>query len=89
MVRTRGANLVCKLLSCRRSGPLRVREGSRCFACMLEYYEGGQQRLEEHDYWPRLLVTYSALTGQGKKWVFLPPMDSSEVQPLQNPEYGA
>ena len=43
-----------QLLSRRRSGPLRVREFPR--VCLLEDYEGGQQRLESHYDWLRLLV---------------------------------
>lgn len=53
-----------QLLSSRRSGPLRVREVPR--VCWLESFKGGQQRLEDHDYWLRLLAAYSALTGEVK-----------------------
>lgn len=51
-----------QLLSRRRSGPLRVRESSA--RMLLENCKGGQQRLEDHDDWLRLLAAYPALTGE-------------------------
>lgn len=58
-----------QLLSRRRSGPLRVRDSSA--RMLFENCKGGQQRLEDHDYWLRLLAAYSALTGELKvgDWV--------------------
>ena len=51
-----------QLLSRRRSGPLRVHESSA--RMLLENCKGGQQRLEDHDDWLRLLAAYPALTGE-------------------------
>ncbi len=44
--------------------PIEVRDVPRVY--LLENCKGGHQRLEEHDYWLRLLAAYSTLTREGK-----------------------
>lgn len=68
MVRRQEPNLCLQLLSryCHVVDPThREFAKSRAYACW-KIASLGQQRLEHHDYWLRLLVAYSALTGEMK-----------------------